>query len=162
MVLEKRNSNALTPLSYIVFSSDYFFQSFCNIWVSLTPSDNSFTISPHNLALLHSTLLHSYPVPHQSTVMFGYDIFTYSISQFASVQVKSSTRTQFTPPPPTRMHEGAACAFPFSWERGCCLAVCLGKIFPRKPGKGGIFKPSSRDMGYFSDAFREIRKRGYD
>ena len=29
----------------------------------MTPSDNSFTISPHNLALLHSTLLHSYPVP---------------------------------------------------------------------------------------------------
>ena len=63
MVLEKRNSNALIPLSQIVFSSDYLFQSFCNIWVSVTPSDNSFTISPHNLALLHSTLLHSYPVP---------------------------------------------------------------------------------------------------
>ena len=47
----------------IIFSSDYFFQSFCNIWVSMTPSHNSFTISPHNLALLHSTLLHSYPVP---------------------------------------------------------------------------------------------------
>ena len=29
----------------------------------MTPSDNYFTISPHNLALLHSTLLHSYPVP---------------------------------------------------------------------------------------------------
>ena len=29
----------------------------------MTPSDNSFTILPHNLALLHSTLLHSYPVP---------------------------------------------------------------------------------------------------
>ena len=29
----------------------------------MTPSDNSFTISPHNLALLHSILLHSYPVP---------------------------------------------------------------------------------------------------
>ena len=29
----------------------------------MTPSDNSVTISPHNLALLHSTLLHSYPVP---------------------------------------------------------------------------------------------------
>ena len=63
LVLEKHNSNALTPLSLIVFSSDYFFQCFCNIWVFVTPSDNSFTISPHNLALLHSTLLHSYPVP---------------------------------------------------------------------------------------------------
>ena len=63
MVLEKRYSNALTPLSYIIFSIDYFFQSFCNIWVSVTPSHNYFTISPHNLALLHSTLLHSYPVP---------------------------------------------------------------------------------------------------
>ena len=61
--MEKRNSNALTPLSYRVLSSDYFFQSFCNIWVSVTPSDNSFTISPHNLAFLHSTLLHSSPVP---------------------------------------------------------------------------------------------------
>ena len=60
--MEKRYSNALTLSSYIIFSSDYFFQSFCNIWVSVTPSDNSFTISPHNLALLHSTLLHSYPV----------------------------------------------------------------------------------------------------
>ena len=30
-----------------------------NIWVSVTPSDNSFTISPHSLAFLHSTLLHS-------------------------------------------------------------------------------------------------------
>ena len=29
----------------------------------MTPSNNSFTISAHNLALLHSTLLHSYPVP---------------------------------------------------------------------------------------------------
>ena len=29
----------------------------------MTPSDNYLTISPHNLALLHSTLLHSYPVP---------------------------------------------------------------------------------------------------
>ena len=55
LVLEKRYSNALTPLSYIIFSSEYFFQSVCNIWVS-------FTISPRNLALLHSTLLHSYLV----------------------------------------------------------------------------------------------------
>ena len=39
------------------------FKVFCNIWVSVTPSDNYFTISTHNLALLHSTLLHSYPVP---------------------------------------------------------------------------------------------------
>ena len=54
--------NTLTPVSQIIISSDYFFQSFCNIWVSVTPSDNSFTISPHNSALLHSTLLHSYPV----------------------------------------------------------------------------------------------------
>ena len=61
--MEKRYSNALTPISYIIFSSDYFFQRFCNIWVFVTPSDNSFTISPHNLARLHSTLLHSYPVP---------------------------------------------------------------------------------------------------
>ena len=29
----------------------------------MTPSDNSFTSLRHNLALLHSTLLHSYPVP---------------------------------------------------------------------------------------------------
>ena len=35
--MEKRYSNALTPLSYIIFSSDYLFQSFCNIRVSLTP-----------------------------------------------------------------------------------------------------------------------------
>ena len=46
-----------------VLAMDYFFQSFCNIWVSVTPSDNYFTILPHNLALLHSTLLHSYSVP---------------------------------------------------------------------------------------------------
>ena len=32
------------------FLSDYFFQSFCNIWVSVTPSDNYFTISPHNFS----------------------------------------------------------------------------------------------------------------
>ena len=32
------------------------------------PSDNSFTISPHNLARLHSTLLHSYPVPLRRNV----------------------------------------------------------------------------------------------
>ena len=38
----------------------FFFNS--NTWVSVTPSYNSFTISPHNLALLHSTLLHSYSV----------------------------------------------------------------------------------------------------
>ena len=39
----------------------------------MTPSDNSFTNSPHNLALLHSTLLHSYPVP----LIEGYYIYTY-------------------------------------------------------------------------------------
>ena len=62
--MEKRYSNALTPLSYIIFSSDYIsFKVFCNIWGSVTPSHNYFIISPHNLALLHSTLLHSYPVP---------------------------------------------------------------------------------------------------
>ena len=33
---------------------------FAIFWFLWTPSDNSFTISPHNLALLHSTLLHSY------------------------------------------------------------------------------------------------------
>ena len=63
MVLEKCYSNALTLLSEIIFSSDYFFQSFWNIWVSVTPSDNYFTISPYNLAFFPSTLLHSYPVP---------------------------------------------------------------------------------------------------
>ena len=35
----------------------------------MTPSDNSFTISPHNLALLHYTLLHSYPVPLKPTTV---------------------------------------------------------------------------------------------
>ena len=74
LVLEKRYSNALTPLSWIIFSSDYFFQSFCNIWVSVTPSDNSFTISPHNLALLHSTLLHSYPVPLKMISIYYFEI----------------------------------------------------------------------------------------
>ena len=38
-------------------------QLYISLLVSVTPSDNSFTISPHNLALSHSTLLHSYPVP---------------------------------------------------------------------------------------------------
>ena len=39
----------------------------------MTPSDNYFTISPHNLALLHSTLLHSYPVPlNDSAVTLTY------------------------------------------------------------------------------------------
>ena len=58
--MEKRYSNALIPLS-----SDYIFQSFCNNWVSVTPSDKYFTISPHNLSLLHSTL-HAYSVPLMS------------------------------------------------------------------------------------------------
>ena len=68
--MEKRYSNALTPLSQIIFSSDYFFQSFCSIWVSVTPSNNSLTISLHNLALLHSALLHSYPVPLKFVTIF--------------------------------------------------------------------------------------------
>ena len=72
--MEKRYSNALTPLSQIIFSSDYFFQSFCNIWVSVTPSHNSFTISPHNLALLHSTLLHSYLALLHSTLLHSYPV----------------------------------------------------------------------------------------
>ena len=59
--LEKRYSNALTP-SWIIFSSDNFLQSFCTMLVSVTPSDNYFTISPHNsapFALYPPTLLPS-------------------------------------------------------------------------------------------------------
>ena len=40
-----------------------FLSKLLQIWVYVTPSDSSFTISPHNLVLLHSILLHSYPVP---------------------------------------------------------------------------------------------------
>ena len=50
--------HALTPIIIDNFLQWlYFFQNFCNILVSVTPSDNYFTISPQNLALLHSTLL---------------------------------------------------------------------------------------------------------
>ena len=57
LVLEKRKC------SHTIIVDNFLpFQSFCN-HLGVTPSDNSFTISPHNLALLHSTLLHSYPVP---------------------------------------------------------------------------------------------------
>ena len=47
-----------------------------------------------------------------------------------------------TPPPPTRMHEGAACVFPFSWEGGGggeYLWAVVSEDFPRKPGKWGVF-----------------------
>ena len=40
---------------HTLFPSDISFKAFAIFWVSVTPSDNSFTISPHNLALLHST-----------------------------------------------------------------------------------------------------------
>ena len=63
-------------------------------------------------------------------------------------------------PPPTQMYKGAVCAFPFSRERGYFLAVCLGKIFPEKTGKSGVFKPISRDIGSFPKASREIKKKG--
>ena len=40
----------------------------------------------------------------------------------------------------------------------------LGRLsredFPEKPGKGGVFKPISRDTGCFSEASREITKKG--
>ena len=52
------------------------------------------------------------------------------------------------PPPPLEcIYKGALCAFPFSRERWYFLAVCLGKICPRKSGKGGVFKPISREKG---------------
>ena len=46
--------------------------------------------------------------------------------------------------------------------KGVFLAVCLGKIFPIKTWKGGVFEPVSRDVGYFSEASRETQIRGYD
>ena len=37
----------------------------------MTPSDNYLTISSHNLELLHSAILHSYPVPlHEFAVVY--------------------------------------------------------------------------------------------
>ena len=40
------------------------------------------------------------------------------------------------PPPSTRMQEGAACVFPFSWERGYILAFVSGR-FSKKSRKRG-------------------------
>ena len=47
---------------------------------------------------------------------------------------------------------------PIFSAKGVFLAVCLGKIFPTKSRKGGVFKPISRDMGYFSKASKESIK----
>ena len=90
--MEKRYSNALTPLSYIIFSSDYFFQSFCNIWVSLTSSDNSFTISPHNSALLHSIFLHSYPVPLTANATISQTLTACRAMQLRFLKVEKSIK----------------------------------------------------------------------
>ena len=55
---EKHNNNALTPLIMIYsFLQWLFFSKLLQyLFFFVTPSDNYFTISPHNLALLHSTL----------------------------------------------------------------------------------------------------------
>ena len=44
------------------------------------------------------------------------------------------------PPPPTRMHEGAACVCPFLWRKEGVFGVLysLGR-FPEKAWKGGVF-----------------------
>ena len=48
-------------------------------------------------------------------------------------------KTASTPPPPlNRMHEGAACVFPLSRERGYFWPQSRVD-FPRKPGRGGVF-----------------------
>ena len=44
----------------------------------------------------------------------------------------------YNAPPPPRMHEGAACVFPFSRERGYFLAL-VSERFPEKARKRGCF-----------------------
>ena len=60
------------------------------------------------------------------------------------------------------MHKGAAGAFPFSRERGYFLAVCLRKIFPRKPEKGVFLNQFPEIWGVFQKLLEKLRKRGYD
>ena len=57
------------------------------------------------------------------------------------------------PPPPLEyMYKGTACVFPF---------ICLGKIFQRKTGKGCVLNQSPKIWGgFFSEASREIKKKG--
>ena len=65
-------------------------------------------------------------------------------------------------PRPPWMYKGAHASSDFLGERGYILAVCLGKIFARKTWKGGVLNQSSKIWGFFSEASREIKKRGYD
>ena len=60
----------------------------------MTPSDNSFTISPHNLALLHSTLLHSYPVPLTDVTGKVHCSFIMGKSRLAPVKAVSIPRLE--------------------------------------------------------------------
>ena len=88
----------------------------------MTPSDNYFTISPHtcNLALLWSTLLHSYPVPLIDKLWtaveplndsFPWKVFDITFMIVATVRLDSH-----------------AWAVTLPWQRGDphALDVCLG------------------------------------
>ena len=57
------------------------------------------------------------------------------------------------PPPPTRIHEGAACVFPFSRERGVFFGSSLGKIIRESPEKGIFF-------GWYLPIVNNTRDRG--
>ena len=55
------------------------------------------------------------------------------------------------PPPPNSNVQGGRMHIPIFSGKGYFWAW-----------KGGVFKAISRDMGYFSEASREIKNRGYD
>ena len=57
---------------------------------------------------------------------------------------KWSESRKTLPRPPTRMHEGATCVFPFSWESGAFLAVFSGRANLEK----GVFLVTANGNQY--------------
>ena len=101
---------------------------------------------------------HHYDQLTSKIVVFITLITTFSVLHY-QLQI---TFVYISPPPPTRMYKGAACAFPFSRERGYFLAVCLRKISREKPEKGVFLNQSPEIWGVFQKLPEKLRKRGYD
>ena len=66
---------------------------------------------------------------------------------------------RLTPPPHSNV-QGGRMRIPIYLGKGVYFGCLSREDFPEKTGKGGVFKPTSRDMGSFSEASREIKKKG--
>ena len=84
------------------------------------------------------------------------------IQKQTNKQTQKITNVKVIMPGPHSNVQGAACAFPFSGKRGYFSGergFLSGRLSRENPGKGDVYKPISRDMGCFSEASREIKKK---